>query len=206
MEGGTLTSPAPFIHPLPPPPNPIQKIIKNPRRYFAEVWFPTSQSFRPNSNFMFFLCKIEILELLRTSSRDSEKFGPEVRRTCLLRSQIWPKLSEEGLRGFAICFAGGFSLNFLLNHASLQCYNSRHTAAEPMFTTGGNTHHILKNKPRKLPAVKKKKLASRVNLYFSFLLKNFSELLRSFFTSQKLFLVKTYTFFNTNQLITQSIN
>ena len=97
MERETLTSPAPFIHPLPPSPNPIEKMIKNPRRYFAEVWSPTSQNFRPTSNFMFFPCKIEILELLRTSSRGSEKFGPEVRRTCLPRSQKFGRSSQKNV-------------------------------------------------------------------------------------------------------------
>ena len=145
MERETLTSPAPFIHPLPPPPNPIQKIIKNPRRYFAEVWSPTSQNFRPRSDFVLFPCKIE---LFGTSENFVSGF-----------SEVWPQSSQNLPPAFCR------SLEPVLPRGSQRlCYwycqrffsecfsesllplrrNSCPIAAEPMSIARGNTHHISK--------------------------------------------------------------
>ena len=110
-DGGRARPPT-TCPPHPPTPLPTQphvENIKEPPALLLRSLVPYFSEVSPRQRFCVFLCKIELFELLRTLSRGSQKFGPEVRRTYPLGSaEVWLAFSRGRLRGFAISIVGGF--------------------------------------------------------------------------------------------------
>ena len=108
-ERETRTPRAPFIHPFPAPPTPFRKCQRTHVATSHKFGPLLLRSFAPTAFLCFFSVKLSFFELLRTLSRGSQKFRPEVRRTCPLGSaEVWLAFSRGRLRGFAISIVGGF--------------------------------------------------------------------------------------------------